>query len=717
MNEKIIIRVGGMSCVRCSAAVEYALKALDGVSSAVVSYASGRAEIVYDSTRLDRRKLEKAIKGAGYSVIEEPAEFFRKEKRKLLISFVIAAVFSLPFMILMVLMFAAPNAELTEAMHRNGLWQLILSVPVQFVVGFRFYKAAILSLKNKSPGMDLLVSVGTSAAWGYSFYNLLAHKHDFYFEGSVVIITLILLGKLLEMRAKSKTSEAISKLMDLSPKTARVLKDGVWTEISADLVVKGDRILVRPGESIAVDALVADGSSSVDESMLTGESIPVLKEAGSFIYGGTVNGSGSLEAVAESVGSETVLAGIIRMVEEAQSSKAHIQTVADKVAAIFVPTVMGIAAFTLVVSLIASVSVSEAISRAVAVLVIACPCSLGLATPTALTVGIGRAAGMGILIKDANALEHACGIKVIVLDKTGTLTEGKPALSEFCSFDGDEERGRRLAASVESLSEHPLSKAVCRCYDGTLSDVDDFRSETGCGVCGTVEGSSVAIGRLSWIEEKCSVPKEAKSHGEEHEKKGHTSLFMCVDGRFSASISVADKIKPDSAEAVSELKALGIRTVMLTGDNRLTAESIASESGVDEFGAELMPGGKLERLGELRKTYGISAMCGDGINDAPALAAADVGYAMGGGTDIAAEAGDIMIMGGSLKLIPLSVKLSKATMRKIKQNLFWAFFYNCIGIPLAAFGLLSPIISGAAMALSSVSVVSNSLLLKKTKLR
>lgn len=716
MTEKIVLRIGGMSCVRCSGAVHNALMSSPGVVSADISYALGRGEIEYDPALIDQKKMAKIIKKAGYSVVEDRASFNARELKRIKILFFGCAVLCVPFLLTMVLMFAAPNAKITLLLHHNGWWQLILSLPVQFVAGWRFYKAAVLSLINKSPGMDLLVATGTTASWIYSTVNLFIDRHEFYFESSVVIITLILLGKMLEMRAKTKTSEAIGKLMDLTPKTAVVIRDGVQIELNVSEIEKDEIVLVRPGERIPVDGRVISGSSATDESMLTGESMPVEKNESDKVWGGTVNLTGSLQIVAENIGSDTAIAGVIRMVEEAQSSKAHIQNVADKVAAVFVPVVMSVAVLTFVLTLVLIGELSVSLSRAVAVLVIACPCSLGLATPTALMVGIGRGAGMGILIKNADALEQSCRIGAMILDKTGTITEGRPSVTDIKSTVLSNNEVMRLAAAVESNSEHPLSRAIVAGYKGEFAEVTSFESISGCGVSGEVDGKLVKIGKLSWISENCPVPDDFVHHSHLLEQKGETSLFMSVNAEFAAVISVADRIRNVSAKAIAALKDMSIHTVMVTGDNRRTAKNIAEKAGVDDYIAEVMPEGKVNAVSDLRERYGIIAVAGDGINDAPALANADVGFALGSGTDIAMETGDIVLLGSSISLLPDAIKLSRATMRKIKQNLFWAFFYNTIGIPLAALGFLSPIIAGAAMAFSSVSVVSNSLLLKKTKL-
>ncbi len=714
MSEKIIIRVGGMSCVRCSAAVEHALRALDGVSSVAVSYASGRAEVEYDPEKTNIKKMGKAIKSAGYEVIADPSEFRRREQKILLISFIISAIFAVPFLFMMVMMFAAPNSHITHFMHNAGWLQFALSLPVQFLVGFRFYRGAVLSLIHKSPGMDLLVATGTTAAWFFSLYNLITGKGDLYFESSVVIITLILLGKMLESRAKTRTSAAVSKLMDLTPKKATVIRGEKQVEVDVSEIVTGDTVLIRPGESVPVDGCVVGGTSSIDESMLTGESMPVDKKDGDKVFGGTVNLRGALTVRAEGVGDSTLLSEIIRMVESAQSTKAHIQNVADKVASIFVPTVMSIALLSFVLSLIFNVGVGDAVSRAVAVLVIACPCSLGLATPTALMVGIGRGAGMGILIKDADALEHACKIRAMMLDKTGTITEGKPAVTDFLVYgDVNENDARRFAAAAEQSSEHPLASALVAAYEGDIPTAADFESVTGFGIVAEVETRKIKIGKPSWFED---FSGDIKNDAEKLEALGRTVLIMSVDGKTAALIAVADPIRESSPAAIRELRELGVHTVMVTGDNKSTANAVAAAVGIDEAVAEVLPDGKVKEVERLKNERGIVAAVGDGINDAPALAAADVSFAVGSGTDIAMETGAIVLMGKGITLLPSAIKLSRATMRKIKQNLFWAFFYNSIGIPLAAIGLLSPIIAGAAMAFSSVSVVTNSLLLKRTKL-
>ena len=712
--EKVVLQIGGMTCVRCSAAVERALAGLDGVEQVTVSYAAERAELTIDTVRTNRKKLKKAVETAGYSVVEERAEFRRKEQRSLTITVAVAAVLAAPFLVLMVMMFVAPHAEITAALH-SGWWQLVFATPVQFGIGYRFYKGAVLSLHNKSPNMDVLVAMGTTAAYGYSVYNLFfGDGHHLYFEGAVIIITLVLLGKLFEVRARAKTSAAVELMMNLSPKTVVLLRDGAEVEIPAAELQCGDVVLIRPGASVSADGEVLSGHSSVDESMLTGESMPVDKDAGDRLFGGTVNGAGALTFRADSVGADTVLSGIIRMVEQAQSSKARIQKTADRVAAVFVPAVICIAVLTAIVTCVVTRDVSEAVTHAVAVLVIACPCSLGLATPTALMVGTGRAAGMGILIKNADALETACVIKTLVLDKTGTITMGRPVVTDVEAFDIDELLVLRLAASVERQSEHPIARAIADGFDGELFEISDFETLTGRGVRAVANGQDIVIGSRRLMSE---LGIDVTNHVEdEFEAQGKTVLFVSADGKLAAIIAVADAVRPQSREVISNLHELGIKTVMATGDNERTARAIAAQVGIDDIEAGVMPEQKAAVVERYRES-GRVAMAGDGINDAPALAAADIGFAMGSGTDIAIEAGDIVLMGGRIEAIPAAVQLSRVTMRKIRQNLFWAFFYNCVGIPLAAVGMLNPIIAGAAMALSSISVVGNSLLLRGAKLK
>ncbi len=711
-TKRITVLVGGMSCVRCSAAVENALRRVDGVIDIHVSFAGGKAEITCD-TAVPLKKLQKAIRDAGYSVVEDTETYRRREFRRNLALFIFSAVLSLPFAVMMVLMFAAPDAHLTHMLH-NGWLQFALATPVQLVAGWHFYKAAVSSLKNRSPGMDLLVAMGTTAAWGYSTYVLLTDGTHFYFESGAMVITLILLGRLLEARARRKTSEAIALLLGLRPNTATVLRDGAWATVPIAEVQIGDRLLVRAGETVAADGVVESGKTHIDESMLTGESMPIAKTVGDTVTGGTVNGDGTLEITATAVGEQTVLAGIIRLVEAAQTSKAPVQRLADTIAAFFVPTVAAVALITFVGWLFAGAGVAVAVENAVAVLVIACPCALGLATPTALMVGMGRGAGMGILLKSAEALETACHLDAVLLDKTGTVTAGRPAVTDIKTVaDIPETVLLGLAASVEAYAEHPLAKAVCESFTDPLPAAESFKTVVGSGVSAVVGGRMVKVGKAAFVSD---APFAAADWADARRKEGKTVIFVAVDGVQTGMLAVADPIHPDSAAAVADLKALGVETVMLTGDRKETALAIAAAAGIDRVVAEVLPDGKAEEVRKYRDAGLLVGMAGDGINDAPALAEASVGFAMGNGTDIAMESGDVVLVGGGIAALPRAVRLSKATMRKIKQNLFWAFFYNVVGIPLAAFGLLSPVIAGAAMAFSSVSVVTNSLLLKNSKL-
>ncbi|MBR0232401.1 MAG: cadmium-translocating P-type ATPase [Clostridia bacterium] len=723
MKQSKVLKVGGMHCVRCSAAVENALSKQRGVESCSVSYANSRAEITYDDALTNERALEKAIKKAGYFVVADAAAARRKEFRASLFFFLSALVFSLPFFIMMALMpFLSGEDPVMRFLH-NGYFQFALATAVMAVGGSVFYRGAWSSLKNKSPSMDVLVALGTTASYVYSIYSLFSGNGTLYFESPAMIITLVLLGRLLESRARVRTGSAIEKLMNLSPKRANVIRGGEEINIPASEIVPGDILAVRPGETIPADGEVVEGETDVDESMLTGESVPRGKSPSDGVYGdpkvygGTVNLHGFIKVRAVRVGEDTVFSGIIRMVEQAQSSKARVQTVADKVAAVFVPAVAGIALVTFALSMLFGLSAEEALARAVAVLVIACPCSLGLATPTALMVGIGRGATMGILIKDADALEKVCKIRAVALDKTGTLTHGRLFIEDILPLgDMPADESLPLAASVESCSQHPIAIAIASvCEKSLISPCESFENVSGAGIKAVVKGMNVRVGRPEWVASPCGteVPESVSAL----EKQGKTVAVMSVNGKLQLAVAVSDVLREGSAEAVTRLRGMGVTPVLVTGDNAFIAKNIAEKAGITEYKAGVFPQGKVEALEALRAEYGSVAMAGDGINDAPALAQADVGFAIGSGTDIAIESGDIVLTGGGITSLPEAIMLSAATMRKIKQNLFWAFFYNTVGIPLAAFGLLSPVIAGACMAFSSVSVVTNSLLLRRVKLK
>lgn len=702
----ITVEIGGMHCVMCAAAVERSLKKLDGVQEAEVSYASESAHIVYDDAKLNMKHISKNVKQAGYVVVEDKSEYQQKEFHKLLISFIISAVLAVPFMVEMVLMFAVPDAPLMHTLH-NGWLQLILATLVEFGIGWRFFVGAWESIRGGSANMDVLVSLGTLSAYIYSLYNVLTGGHTYYFEACVVVITLVLLGKMFETKAKARANSAVESLLQLQPKMATVLRNGEQQQVPTGEIALGDVVLVRPGEGVAVDGKIVQGSSAIDESMLTGESIPVNKTVGDSVYAGTVNRQGAFQFEATGVGKSTMLSSIVKMVRSAQQSKPAVQKLVDKVAAVFVPTILLIAVISFAVTWLLTKDIAPAIYHAVSVLVIACPCALGLATPTALMVGTGMAANAGILIKDADSMQMAGKIKSIVLDKTGTITEGEPKLTDFVPLDSTApETLLRYAGAAEKLSEHPVGQAIyeyCAEQVQEIPEAEGFNAQVGSGVNAVVDGRQIYIGKF---------PNEASA---ELERQGKTAVTLTVDGEPAAVFAVADKVKPDSAKAVQKLKERGIEVYMVTGDNETTAKAIASQVGIEHVIAGVLPGDKKDKVAELKKN-GVVAMVGDGANDAPALAAADIGMALGTGTDVAAQAGSLVIMSGSLLDVPKAIVLSKAIMNKIKQNLFWAFIYNTIGVPLAAFGLLSPIVAGAAMAFSSVSVVTNSLLLKRKKI-
>jgi Cu+-exporting ATPase len=599
---------------------------------------------------------------------------------------------------------------------------LALATPIQFVIGARFYKQSYYALRSGSANMDVLVALGTSAAYLFSLYNVFFEEVDpgmmksLYFETSAIIITLILLGKYLEAVATGKTSEAIKKLAALQAKTARVIRGGIEEDIPIEEVELGDLVVVRPGEKVPVDGKIVEGHSSLDESMLTGESLPVDKTSGDMVFGATINKYGTFKLQATRVGRETALAQIIKMVEDAQGSKAPIQKIADQVAGVFVPVVLAIALVTFVTWYLLGQEINQALISAVAVLVIACPCALGLATPTAIMVGTGKGAENGILIKGGEHLETAYKLDAVVLDKTGTITKGMPELTDVIKTGQlDKEDILRIASIAEKSSEHPLGTAILakgqELY-GSLEDPDSFTAIPGRGVRAVIQGQEVYVGTRKLMNEKGIDAKAIEAQITELEDQGKTAMLMVVDNKLEAILAVADTLKESSKQAIADLQNMGIEVYMITGDNQRTADAIARQVGITQVLAEVLPENKAEEVEKLKAQGKTVAMVGDGINDAPALATADIGMAMGTGTDVAMEAADITLMRGDLSTIPASIRLSRQTMRKIKQNLFWAFIYNIIGIPIAALGMLSPIIAGGAMAFSSVSVVSNSLSLR-----
>ena len=713
--------IEGMSCAACSARVEKALNKVEGVIKANVNLATNKAIVEFPSGVVEDRDLIEAVKKAGYKAkVEIEKDMHRGKKlreqeiKSLKTSFIISAILSVPLFSAMFFHMAGIDNILT-----NGYFQLLLATPVQFIIGYRFYKGAFNSLKGGGANMDVLVSMGTSAAYFYSVYNLFNGIHEYYFEASAVVITLVLLGKTFEAIAKGKTSEAIEKLMKLQPETARVIKDGVEVDIPIEKVEVGDVIIVRPGEKIPVDGIILEGDSSIDESMITGESIPVDKTEGDQVIGGTINKFGSFKFRATKVGKDTALSQIIKLVEEAQGSKAPIQRLADKISGIFVPIVMGIALITFLIFYLVKGSFDTGLMNAVAVLVIACPCALGLATPTAIMVGTGKGAENGILIKSGEYLEKIHKMDTIVLDKTGTITKGEPEVTDIISFNSlDEYELLKIAATVEKASEHPLGKAIVRKGEEELlllAEVDDFIALPGKGLKATFEGKTVCIGNRKLMDEFNISIKTGEEELYRLESQGKTAMLIAIDDKLVGIIAVADKIKENSKKATKDLKDMGLEVYMITGDNKRTANAIAKEVGIDNVLAEILPEDKANMIEKIKSEGKIVGMVGDGINDAPALVVADIGFAIGTGTDIAMEAADIILMRGDLNSIVTAIRLSHSTMKIIKQNLFWAFFYNSIGIPFAALGYLNPMIAGAAMAFSSVSVVSNSLRLKKFK--
>ncbi|MGO3603062.1 MAG: heavy metal translocating P-type ATPase [Enterococcus malodoratus] len=714
--------ITGMTCANCSARVEKELKATDGVLEANVNLATEKATVQFDES-LTADNLIQRVEAIGYGAIlfdeehkqkieQEKAAYLKRMKRDLILS----AILTAPLMIAMIAMLLGSHAGWVHFLH-IPLVQLILVTPVQFGVGLRFYRGAYHALKTKAPNMDVLVAMGTSAAFALSVYNgfFNPHNSDLYFESSGMIITLILLGKYLEQKAKTKTSDAIKQLMSLQAKTATVILAGEEKQVPIEDVQVGDLLRVRPGEQIPVDGKIFSGQTTIDESMLTGESLPVDKNVEDQVFGGTVNTTGSIQFNATQVGIMTVLSRIIRMVEDAQGEKAPIQQIADKISKIFVPTVLGIALITLIATGLLTGDWQQAIVHSVSVLVIACPCALGLATPTAIMVGTGLGAKSGILIKGGGALEKIAHLTTVVLDKTGTITEGKPVVADFEAFDP---QALAYLTSLEQHSEHPLAKAIYQ-YGKDQTDilpVENFESLTGQGVTGMIEGKQYFVGSKRGLKERKISFAEERVLALEAE--GKTVMFLTDQVNVLALISVTDQVKQSSKAAIEALHQLGLKVKMLTGDNPQTARYIGAQVGLQasDIVAEVLPEDKAQVVKELQANGESVGMVGDGINDAPALALADIGIAMGSGTDIAMETADITLMNSDLLSVEKSIRLSKLTLRKIKQNLFWAFLYNVIGIPFAAFGFLNPTIAGGAMAFSSVSVLLNSLSLNQKKL-
>lgn len=744
--KEVTLMVEGMTCASCSSAVERSLKKLDGVEIASVNLATNKATIKYDGSKVKIAELKKAIEKAGYvpkdieKTLATDEDQLRKdrESKDMFQRLMLSIFFSLPLLyIAMGHMFIPDIAKLPAIIDYHNfplnftLVQLILTLPVMWA-GRKFFLIGFKTLFKGSPNMDTLVAIGTGAAFIYGLYAIVAiYFGDFsfvenlYFEVAALIITLLLVGKYMEARMKGKTSEAIKKLMNLAPKTARLVKNGTEIEVSLEEVEVDDILIVKPGERIPVDGVVTEGFSAVDESMLTGESLPVDKQPGDSIVGGSLNKNGLLTMRAKAVGESTALARIIKLVEDAQGQKAPIAAMADIVSSYFVPVVIVIAILSAVVWWFVGKDIDFVLTIFVTVLVIACPCALGLATPTAIMVGTGKGAENGVLFKGGEALETAHHIQAIIFDKTGTLTEGKPTLTDVIPYNMDKDILLRYTASAEQGSEHPLAQAIVKGATDKgiqLFPITKFMAVTGRGVDVTVDDKAVLIGNRAFMDERNVELHAIEADMDRLANEGKTPMLVAINGLIKGIVAVADVVKPSSAKAVEQLKQMGIKVAMITGDNKKTAAAIGRQVGIDLILAEVLPQDKSSEVVKLQKQGYSVAMVGDGINDAPALAMADIGIAIGSGTDVAIESADVVLMKSDLMDVVTAIKLSRATIRNVKQNLFWAFIYNIAGIPLAAgvfyaFGgpLLNPIFAGAAMAFSSVSVVTNALRLRRFK--
>ncbi len=731
--EKEAISISGMSCASCAAKIQTKLNKLDGVSASV-NFATSRAEVSFNDSMINLSAIVDEIKGLGYGAEQykenKAALISKKDKRKadlkkMYIKMWIAIILAIPLAVEMSVHMSGYHGDNSFLKFLgNSYFQLIISTPVQFWLGFSLYKDAYKGIKSLSPNMSTLVMLGTSAAYFYSLYAMFYISSPIlYFEASTSLIALILIGHYLEALAKGKTSEAVEKLITLQPDNAHlfVVKDGVEEiiETPVEQIVPGDLFLVKPGERVAIDGVVIEGNSYIDQSMLTGESVPIQKEKGSFVYGGTVNTTGALKIKAEKVGSDTALSKIIRMVETAQGSKAPIQRAADKISSYFVPSVLCVAVLSFLVWWLGFGDFQYALTSAIAVLVIACPCALGLATPTAIMVGTGKGAELGFFIKGGEVLENAGKVNAICFDKTGTLTEGKPSVIEVVPQEGFEQKKLLLyMAAAEKSSEHPLAAAVVNYAKKRLNlsipDTSDFMSHSGKGITAKLNNELINIGSLKFLEsQNVSVPQNLVYETDSVQSRSY--VHCSIGNIYAGCVVIEDKIRDSAKPVIDIMKKNNIKVYMITGDNAVTAKAIAERLGIDDYFAETLPEDKIKKIKFLQSEGKFVAMVGDGINDAPALAQANLGIAMGSGTEIAMEAGDIVLGGSDIALVPDSIQLSKATMAKIKQNLIWAFGFNIIGIPAAALGYVNPIFAGAAMAFSSIFVVTNSLKLKSFK--
>ncbi|MES9694224.1 copper-translocating P-type ATPase [Bacillus toyonensis] len=735
VSDKAEFTVSGMTCAACANRVEKRLNKLDGVNKATVNFALESATVDFNPDEVSVNEMKSTITKLGYKLevksdeqdgsTDHRLQEIERQKKKFIISFIL----SFPLLWAMVSHFSFTSFIYLPDMLMNPWVQLALATPVQFIIGGQFYIGAYKALRNKSANMDVLVALGTSAAYFYSVYLSIQsigsseHMTDLYFETSAVLITLIILGKLFEAKAKGRSSEAIKKLMGLQAKTATVVRDGTEMKILIEEVIAGDIVYVKPGEKIPVDGEIVEGKSAIDESMLTGESIPVDKTIGDVVIGSTINKNGFLKVKATKVGRDTALAQIIKVVEEAQGSKAPIQRVADQISGIFVPVVVVIAIITFAVWMIFVTpgDFGGALEKMIAVLVIACPCALGLATPTSIMAGSGRSAEYGILFKGGEHLEATHRLDTVILDKTGTVTNGKPVLTDIIVADGfHEEEILRLVGAAEKNSEHPLAEAIVEGIKEKKIDIpssETFEAIPGFGIESIVEGKQLLIGTRRLMTKFNIDIEEVSKSMEELEREGKTAMLIAIDKEYAGIVAVADTVKDTSKAAIARLKKMGLDVVMITGDNTQTAQAIAGQVGIDHVIAEVLPEGKAEEVKKLQAQGKKVAMVGDGINDAPALATADIGMAIGTGTDVAMEAADITLIRGDLNSIADAIFMSKMTIRNIKQNLFWALAYNGLGIPIAALGFLAPWVAGAAMAFSSVSVVLNALRLQRVKLK
>ncbi|HHQ0146441.1 TPA: heavy metal translocating P-type ATPase [Listeria innocua] len=736
MNDKYVrqdLNVFGMTCAACSTRIEKSLNKAEGVEKANVNLVTENAAVYYDPEVTSTEELIKVVKHAGYDAAEKMSKEekdavleknFKKEVRR----FILSAVLSLPLLLTMVT--HIPYIHEMAFAETIGNWinptlQLVLATIVQFYIGWRFYDGAYKALRGKSANMDVLVALGTSAAYFYSVVEYIRHMIDpsvmphYYFETSAVLITLILLGKLLESYATSRTTESIAGLLELQAKEATVIREGKEWLVPVDSLKIGDIILVRPGEKVPMDAEIISGETSIDEAMITGEPVPVEKKPGDSVIGATINFDGAFQAKITKRMEETVLESIIRLVEEAQGIKAPIQRLADKISGIFVPIVLGIAAVTFIIWYLVTGTVDGSLEAAIAVLVIACPCALGLATPTAIMAGTGKGAESGILFKGGEHLERTSKVDTIVFDKTGTLTEGKLEVSDKKASN---DKFFPYLFLMEQQSEHPIAKAIINMLDSEKIDVSDvkqgkIRAKAGHGMTGNLDDSKVELGAYRYVSSLTTIPSEEDKLIQSWMNAGKTVVAMAIDGTYAGALALSDTPRPEAKEAIQKLQAQGIKTAICSGDQSVVVENMAKDLGADMFFAEQLPNDKSALVEKLQQEGHIVAFVGDGINDAPALAASDIGISIGTGTDIAIETGDVTLVSHRLTLIPETIELSKATMRNIRQNFFWALAYNCAGIPVAALGLLAPWVAGLAMAFSSVSVVTNALRLKRYKFK